>query len=373
MKKIIILISILFSFNVYALELSCPTDTKLYNEYFKCNIIDKNYNEYKSFTGNISSTDNINCELSNANENLTKSFEGNTFNLNGKSSNEYLLEIICHVTNNVKSNTELVSINDLKYNIDNKNNNIILKSDYIKISTSDIDTKPRDTSDKNSLLESLNLGLTDVDFTFSRFVTEYNFEVLNEVESFSPSYIALNKDAIITVKGSKKLDIGKNTFDIYVKSPISNATTCYTITINRLPKGVKIYDKSADVSLSKIIIKDKDIKFNNETKNYNIKLKSNENSLDIYVKPNYDGAKVKISDTNNLNNKDVITITITSENGEITDKYFLHIIKEIDKSYLKTYVILGIVGLIIIGALIYIFILNSKDKKVVDELDAMDI
>lgn len=116
----------------------------------------------------------------------------------------------------------------------------IVRSNYINVAkhvekTTTASTKPRDTSNSNSRLKAL--AEDNLNITFSGFITEYNAEVVYEVEKLDIKALPFNSDASVRIMGNQTLTVGLNVIDIYVTSPDGRAITCYTLNVTRLNEG----------------------------------------------------------------------------------------------------------------------------------------
>ena len=184
----------------------------------------------------------------------------------------------------------------------------------------DIEATIQIVSDDNTLS---NLTLTNATLkqNFNKNIT--NYESTTTSDNITISAIPTNKNAKVSGDiGNKKVNYGSNIFTITVTSELGN-TRKYTITvirklINTTTNNNIIINKSNDASLKNIIIKGHYLSFESTKYNYNLTIPNSEDTLDITAIANNNKATVKIDKPDKLQVGDnIITITVTSENGTI--------------------------------------------------------
>ena len=378
MKKIRLFILVLFmSFPalVNAHELVCDTSVaKNYGESFNCYIKVDSLPVFDEISGTITSTDNVKCELFKYDSGLTNEIvdASNTlFKFKGTPTKNQIIDITCEVIGKpAEATTAQVTIPDYKYHIfedDQDAESLILRSSYININKYEEelvieteDDKPRDTSNNDSLLKSIQDD--NLDLSFSKFITKYELSVLYEVEQLDLKILPANKNAIIKIEGSQKLEIGENIIDIYVTSPDNKTTTCYTLYITRLARGEEIYYPKKDATLSNLTVTGYSIKFEKDIFEYHIHLDRNTSKVEVNPTTTYEDAIVDISKTENLENGDLITITVTSADGTNIQKYTIRVTKDAPKKDYSLYIILGIICIIFV-IVVYLFMRTSKKEK----------
>lgn len=372
-KSIILVVFMLFPFSVDAHELVCDTTMAKNNgESFTCYVKVNENHMFDEISGTITSTDNISCKIFKYDSNLTNSESSdNKFKFNGSPSKNEFLDITCDVIGKpIEEEKAQVYISDYRYHIyesDVDAESLILRSEYININkytedliVEDEDDKPRDTSNNDSLLKSIQDN--NLDLSFSKFITVYELEVLYELEQLNLKILPANKAAIIKIEGSQKLEIGENIIDIYVTSPDNKSTTCYTLKVNRLARGEAIYYPKKDATLSNMTVTGYSIKFEKEKFEYHIHLDSDTSKVEVNPTTTYKDAVVQISNTNNLQNGDIITVTVTSADGTNVEKYLIRVTKDAPKKDYTLYIVLGII-IIIGGLVLYLFLRTSKKEK----------
>lgn len=377
MKKLtylVVLISIiLFPSLVSAYELTCGSGPYAFNDSFSCTLKGANNIKYDVMKGTVESGQNVSCLVSSyalgislvANVDVS-----NKFDLTGRSGNDEIVTFKCQVIGKLAEDaTAQLLINDFTYHDSEstakesteiiRSNTFTLKK-YDEASTKPVDNKPRDTSNSNSRLKGVSAE--GLDFTFSSFITEYNIDVVYEVEEVELLVLPYNMDATYRIVGSQKLSVGDNTIDIYVTSPDGKSTTCYTLYIKRLPRGEAVYYPESDSSLKDLIISGQNIEFDKDTTEYTIHINYDVDTVDINAVPSVDGAKVNIANFDELKNGDIISIIVESQDGSSNTRYFIHVNKAVAPyDYSKILILGGVVVLAFI--LIILFIRSSKKSK----------
>lgn len=378
MKKIIsflvlFVISIIPA-SVSAFELRCNKNTYQYGEQIYCGLFG-DMGTYDKLEGVITSSDPISCSSTDVDTGLLTGniTENNYFSLTGTPSNSNLLTFTCNITRNVESSTNTqISITNFLYHKASDSaseQSEIIKSDYIKIEpylvSQEVDTKPRDTTNADTRLKSLNIP--ELDFTFSQFITEYNIEVLYEVESISLNYLLNDELSSVYIDGDTNLKVGKNIIDIYVTSEDGLRTNCYTINILRLARGVEIYYEEKDASLSSLTITGYAIKFEKNIFEYNLHLTSDIDEVKINPITTYSGATYSITQPEKLVNGSTIKILVSSADDSTKQEYLIHITKDAPKKDYSVLIIISVLAFAFVGT-ITIFILTSQKKKIENPL-----
>lgn len=376
MKKLVnmfVLFSImLFPSLVNAYELNCGTGPYSFNDSFVCTISGDNSINYDVMKGTLENTDTVSCIMSSIADGMHSNMNDevtNKFDIAGRSPSRDLVSFKCQVIAKPDGDKSVqLFINDFTYHNSTSqetNQTEILRSNaftikkYDEQATKPVDTKPRDTTNSNSRLRGISSE--GLDFTFSSFITEYNIDVLYEVDELDLKVFPFNLDATYRIVGSQKLEIGDNTIDIYVTSPDGKSTTCYTLYVRRLPRGEEIYYPEEDASLKDLIISGQNnLKFEKDTLQYTINIGYDVDTIDINAVPTVDGAKVNINNATGLKNGDVITINVESSDGSISRKYLITIRKAAPPYDYSKILILGAVG---VGFLVLIVLVIYSSRK----------
>ncbi len=377
MKKyfylLIVTLIIIFPVKTYALSLSCIDGEYEYGDEFKCSLTGEANVTYKELSATIESNDYLSCTIAG----YADGFQTNMENVrtSGTPTGEGTISYVdfkCKVKTKTTEdlvNTEFV-LKNVKYTdaSDYTSDPEILRSNPIKVKkyvdTSQITTtdgKPRDTSNGNSLLKKLSDENLDKYFTFSKFITQYKFDVLFEVDEINFQYEPNVEGADVRIEGNTKLEVGTNVIDVYVTSPDLTSQTCYTLEINRLPRGEAIYYPEKDATLKKLTIRNYPINFESIIKQYTIKVDSVVNQLDIEPIVNVKDATFVIEGNEDLKNKSTITITVTSKDKTTKETYSILVIKEREEKDYSSYIYLGIIVTILL--IVIVFIVKSSNKR----------
>lgn len=359
-------------YSVSAFELTCDEGNHEFEEFFYCRLNGVTIGEtYDTLSGTITTNEYVSCLRYTDGDGLVNSSTDNReFSYTGKPTSENISIFRCQVIKKAESDQQVqIFINDFKSHTRSQTSDAteeIVRSNYISIptyveKTTTVSTKPRDTSNSNSRLKAL--AEDNLNITFSGFITEYNAEVVYEVESLNIKTIAFNSDASVRIVGSQTLTVGLNVIDVYVTSPDGSATTCYTLNVTRLEEGESVYYPESDASLKSLTVTGYTIGFDPEVSEYKIHLDNQTSQIEVNATPTVDTATVNISNTTNLVNGSVVSITITSEDLSNETKYKIIITKDAPKKDYTTYIILGV--LVVLGLIVVIVIIytNKKNKK----------
>ncbi len=379
MKKItkyllLIIFTIIPLYSASAFEIACDEGSHEFEEFFYCRLNGATIGEnYDTLSGTITNNEYVSClrysdgqGLVNQNPNDYKAFS-----YTGKPTSQNISTFRCQVIKKAEEAKQVqVFINDFKSHTKSQIGNPteeIIRSNYINIpkyveKTTTAPTKPRDTSNSNSRLKAL--AEEHLNITFSGFITEYNAEVLYEVNKLDIKVIPFNSDASTRIVGNyQNLAVGLNVIDIYVMSPDGASTTCYTLNVTRLKEGESIYYPESDASLKNLTVTGYTIGFKPEISEYKLHLDNKTSKVEVNAVPNVDTATVNISDTNNLQNGSVISVTITSEDLSNETKYKIIITKDAPKKDYTPYIILGVLTILGIIVVVIIIHTNKKNKK----------
>ena len=374
-KYLLLTILFVLPISVNALSFSCDDGNYTFKDTFKCYLKGQSNVEIYSLSGEIDDNDYLNCIVSKYNQYLGTSNDKKKFSTSGTPRDEAdptLVEFECAVK--VKANDEAkqqVVLKNVNSSIagQSQSSGEILRSNEITIdkyidqntTTTTSDSKPRDTSNGNSLLKKLSDPELDKYFIFSKFITKYDFEVLFDVDKIDLKYETNVEDASVRIEGSQTLEVGENTIDIYVTSPDNMSQTCYTLNIKRLAAGETIYYPEKDTTLKKLTIKGHEINFESVITEYKVKIDSNVEELTIDAQPTVKGADVTIEGNKELKHLSVITITVKSKDNTKEGKYSIQVIKEKEKKDYTTYYYLG--GVVAVLLILIIFIVKSSNKR----------
>lgn len=219
------------------------------------------------------------------------------------------------------------------------------------------------SNNNNNTLLLTDLKITDkktnkkIDFgDFDAKVFEYEFKVLNEVESLLIDTKSI-EGTTVTLENNEKLIVGENTIKIKLTDKNNNEVT-YTLKVTRLKKGETLKETHY---LKTLIIGGYEIDFKQDIFNYTITIDSNINELQITKVPlNPDKDTVTVEGNQDLKNGSVIKIIVTGKDGSSTT-YFITIIKK-NKISLTLLITVSIISFIIVILVIMIFI-KSNNKN----------
>ena len=158
---------------------------------------------------------------------------------------------------------------------------------------------------------------------FNTDTLSYTVTVEGGVESINISAVKTDDTATVSGLGTKTLNYGNNKFNIVVTAENKTQKT-YVLNIYRTD------DRSTDSTLKSLIIDSGELKpvFKSSVKEYTVTIKSDIEDLAVKTVANSNKATVKVVGNNDLAvGINIITITVTAENGNTTD-YILTVIKE---------------------------------------------
>jgi len=171
--------------------------------------------------------------------------------------------------------------------------------------TINVTVKPPKSSNNN--LKSLSVNGTTVS-GFSASNTNYDLGTTTN-SSINIAAVAEDGKSSISGAGNKKLNYGKNTFNVTVTAENGSKKT-YTLTITRPD------NRSGDNTLSSLSANPLELKFNKNTTSYSFNVENSVKSITINAKANH--GKATISGTGTKTLKDYVNtfnIVVTAENG----------------------------------------------------------
>ena len=264
----------------------------------------------------------------------------------------------------VNSNAKIsgnVGNNNLSYGINNFKINVTSEAGVVKTYTINI-IRPND--DNNIINNNINnlknstilkeLKINDNLIELEENVFEYEVVFSYKIDKLEIIAVPEDNNSIVNINGNDNLQIGENRVQIIVTA---NDTTTKTYEINVIRKN-KDSDLSSNNNISKLNIKNYDIKFNSDILDYNLKIK-NEKKIDIDIILQDTTATYKIVGNENLKNGSKIKIIVTSEAGE--DKIY-NIIITTNKIKVKIIFIMIIILLIGINIFRILFSKRSSSK-----------
>ena len=184
-------------------------------------------------------------------------------------------------------------------------------------------TKPDPRSD-NNYLKSLTVSGEEIDF--NKNTTNYLIKVEHEVNEVTISAETEDSKASVSGTGKKTLKDYSNEFKIAVKAE-NETTKTYVVKISRKDASGNYEKLSTDNSVKSMSITNYDLKFNKDTKKYNVLVDEDVNEIEIKVVPTDSNASVSIQNNTNLQaglNK--VEVVITAENGD-KNEYLINVYK----------------------------------------------
>ena len=213
----------------------------------------------------------------------------------------------------------------------------------------------------NNSLKSLKVNDDKITLVENEFM--YNISYENDIDKVTINAVAKDERALVKVEDEYILQVGNNEIVIKVVAP-NGKEASYTLNITRK----KLLSK--DSLLTNIKIKGYDLKFNQNVRVYNLKIKD-EDSLEITTFKEEENATVEIEGNKDLINGSIIKINVKAEDGTFT-RYFINIEK--GNSGVSPVIIILIVLLILLAGCIgtIVYRKKKKDEKKFDKIDSSE-
>lgn len=201
-------------------------------------------------------------------------------------------------------------------------NNVLVKvqAENETVRTYTIKVTREDDRSSNNNLSSITLSNGNI--SFSKDVTEYNVNVPYTVTKIDVVGTPEDSKSKVSVE-SPNLVVGENIVTVTVTAE-NGQSKVYKIKVNRLAEQAVLSDNN---NVSSIDIKGHGIEFNQDTNEYEISI-GDEYALVIDVLLEDPSAKYAIEGNEDLKDGSVITITSTSESGEVKE-YKINVKKEL--------------------------------------------
>ena len=265
-----------------------------------------------------------------------------------------------------------------------------------KIKVSKNDNKATNKSNNANLS---NLGIKPNDFKgFKISTTSYNVSVPNDVENITIYATAQDKKATITGAGAQKLNVGKNELNVIVTAE-DGTTKTYTINVtreegkngatenttsNNTTNSVVSQDnKNSESDLKKLSIKGYNLtpSFSPNVYEYKVNVTENVSSLDIETEKANDNVSIDIAGNENfVEGENTITLLVYNEETKQNSTYQIIVNKTsadvnglndtlndaVKKANKIRMILLGVVGFIIICAIIFVIVrhrLSTNDDE----------
>ena len=379
---IFLFLIVIFPSTVLAYDISCDNGKYKYNDSFKCYIngIEENKN-YESLSGNFTIPDTLDCSIEKAKCGFEGDLSGTSFNFSGTTCGKDDFVLACKVKKEISEDTTAqITIDNFKYKLDGNESSEKLRSNLINLiktpeTTTTTTSKNRNILNGNSLLKNVE---ADIEFTFSKYITEYDIQVLYSVKEVNFTYeknldsarVTLAASDSVTMEGNKVNvlleEVGTKSFDLIVRSD-DGGETVYTFNVQRLDKGEGLYDKNTDASLSSLQVGNYNINFNPKNLNYSITVDSSVETLAVSATPTVDGATVSVENNTNIQNGTKIFIKVTALDKHTTQTYVVSVKKNADQTLIINSIIIGggaLLILILILRLIKVMNHKSKDDPI---------
>ena len=204
----------------------------------------------------------------------------------------------------------------------------------------------------NNTLKSLMVNDIKIELKENEFIYHVEFE--NNIEEVVIKAIPSDKKANVNIKDKYPLEVGENDVNIEIIAP-DGSRASYILNITRK----KILSNNSKLSNIKII--GYKISFNPDTTMYNLRIKDEEEKLDIYTVPEDSFATVEIEGNKDLVDGSIIKINVKAEDGTYT-RYFINIEKS-RKSNLLIIIIIILILSFLLALCIWTLIKRKKQKE----------
>lgn len=244
-----------------------------------------------------------------------------------------------------------------------------------------------------------NLGITPYKYDFSTFkpaTTSYTVDVPYEAETINIYATTTSTKATVTGTGSKKLSVGKNTFNVKVTAEDKKTTKTYTLIINRqeekveepkeeepedtIPTNSNIVTGLTNLNIVGYTISPE---FNNDIYEYKLDVTDDLSKLEIQTETSNDSIKVDIVGNEEFEEgENVITILVYNPADDNTTTYQIIVNKDLSKTNLvdlndlmseaqnkikkQKFIIEGTIAIIVILIIIYLlerYIIQKRQKE----------
>ena len=203
----------------------------------------------------------------------------------------------------------------------------------------------------NNTLKSLKVNDEKIDLKKDEF--NYNIEFENDVTEAIITAIPSDNRATVDIKNKYELEVGDNEINVEIVAA-DGSRASYILNVTRK----KILSNNSKLSNIKII--GYKINFKPEETLYYLKIKDEDDKLDIYTVPEDTFATIDIEGNDNLVDGSIIKVNVKAEDGSYT-RYFINIEKSRSNSLLP--IIITIIVLLGLLALCIMTLIKRKKKK----------
>ena len=376
---IVLLLMIIFPISVKAFDFTCDNSKHYLNDSFNCTITGlSTSSNYETIIGEITIPDLLSCSINQNDSGLSGTASNNKFDFKGTPNGSELLKLSCKVAKEPSEDTTVqLVVNSFVTKVNGNSTDEKLRSNMVNVNkkvstTSSTSSKNRSIENGNSLLKSV--VSSDAEFTFSKYITEYNIQVLYSVKEVSFTYEKNMSNARVTLASSDSVtmngnsvnvlmeEVGTKSFDLIVKSD-DGGETVYTFNVERLDKGEGLYDKNTDATLSKLELGNYNIPFDPKKFDYSITVDSEVDTISVSATPTVDGASVVVKNNINIKDGTQIFVTVTALDKSTVKNYIITVHKSIDYTLaINTAIVACGAVLILIMVFSLIRVLNKKSK-----------
>lgn len=216
---------------------------------------------------------------------------------------------------------------------------------------------PNKSSD--SYLNSLVINGSTISPNFNKDVSSYTVTVPYDTEKLDISFVKSNNKAKVEIIGNDELKVGTNNIQVKVTAE-DGSVRIYTINATRTAFSAKNNLKVLSANGFTI-----NPNFDKDRLEYNLKVKSNTDSLDLTAIAENENAKVEITGNENFKTgNNVVLIKVTDENG-FTKYYQINVDKPdaaVMGMSLGQLLMFGLLGLGLLGILFLLIALLKRKK-----------
>lgn len=240
---------------------------------------------------------------------------------------------------------------------ENGNKNIYIVNVNRKDPTGNTPTKSSD-----SYLNSLVVNGVSISPNFDKDISSYTVTVPYDMEKLDISYVTSNGKAKVEILNNDELKVGTNNVQVKVTAE-DGSVRIYTINATRAAFSAKNNLKTLSASGFTL-----NPNFDKDRLEYNLKVKSNTDSLDLTAIAENENAKVEITGNSNFKTgNNVVLIKVTDENG--FTKYYQINVEKPEAAVMGMswghFLMNLLLGLGILGVLLLLIVLlkRRKDKE----------
>ena len=203
----------------------------------------------------------------------------------------------------------------------------------------------------NNTLKSLTVNDEKITIVEGEFI--YHYEVETEVDEVVIKAIANDSKAIINLKDKYDLEVGENEIDVDIIAP-DGSRASYILNITRK----KLLSDNSRLTNIKIV--GYKISFDPDKTLYNLRIKDEDDKLDIYTVPEDSFAEVEIEGNDKLVDGSIIKINVKAEDGTYT-RYFINIEKSKKNTLIP--IIIAIIFFSILAAICITMLIKRKKRE----------